>query len=144
MTERNLRFLLDTSVYSQPIRRVPRSEIVHRWKAEGDRSLAVSIFCEMEVLQGMEMSSSVHIRRRFERILSGRLTILPFTLEEARIYARLQASAVRTGRTRPVLDLLIAATALSNGLILATLNARDFEGIPGLSVEVWGCAQTTA
>lgn len=140
MNERKPRFLLDTSVYSQPIRRAPSMETVARWKAEGDRSLAVSIFCEMEVLQGIEMSSSVRIRGRFESILSGRLTILPFTLEEARIYARLQAGAVRNGRTRPILDLLIAATALSNNLILATLNTRDFEGIPGLSVEDWGAA----
>lgn len=34
-------------------------------------------------------------------------------------------------------DLLIAATALSHRLILATLNARHFDGIPGLHVEDW-------
>ncbi len=32
---------------------------------------------------------------------------------------------------------MIAATALQYGLILATLNTRDFAGIPGLAVEDW-------
>jgi len=36
-----------------------------------------------------------------------------------------------------VVDLLIAATAKTSGLILATLNARHFEGIEGLAVEDW-------
>lgn len=36
-----------------------------------------------------------------------------------------------------VVDLLIAATARSSGLVLATLNARHLEGIEGLAVEDW-------
>jgi len=34
-------------------------------------------------------------------------------------------------------DLLIGATALANGLKLATLNAGDFPKIPNLQVEDW-------
>ena len=44
----------------------------------------------------------------------------------------------RRGTPRPVLDLMIAATACSHGLVLATLNVRDFTDIPGLIVEDWG------
>ena len=32
---------------------------------------------------------------------------------------------------------MIAATAMSQGLILATLNPRDFRNIPGLLIEDW-------
>jgi len=35
------------------------------------------------------------------------------------------------------LDLLIAVTAKAKGLILATLNIRHFNIIPGLAVEDW-------
>lgn len=35
------------------------------------------------------------------------------------------------------MDLLIAVTAKRHGLILATLNYNDFQGIPGLLVEDW-------
>ena len=47
------------------------------------------------------------------------------------------AETRRQGKPRPVLDLMIAATALHHGLAVATLNARDFDGIPGLAVEDW-------
>jgi predicted nucleic acid-binding protein len=32
---------------------------------------------------------------------------------------------------------MIAATAVANGLILATLNLRHFEKVPGLQFEDW-------
>jgi tRNA(fMet)-specific endonuclease VapC len=32
---------------------------------------------------------------------------------------------------------MIAATAITHGLTLATLNRRDFRDIPGLTVEDW-------
>jgi predicted nucleic acid-binding protein len=34
-------------------------------------------------------------------------------------------------------DLLIAATAKQHDLVIATLNAKDFEDIPGLRVDDW-------
>ena len=56
---------------------------------------------------------------------------LPFDAEAARTYARVFASvraAGRSSRTR-VADLLIAATAASNGLPLYTRNPSDFVGL---------------
>ena len=44
---------------------------------------------------------------------------------------------IRKGNPRPVIDLLIAATAKNHGLVLATLNYRHFEGVDGLAVENW-------
>jgi len=34
-------------------------------------------------------------------------------------------------------DLLIAATALANGLVLVTHNTREFMRIPGIQLEDW-------
>ena len=52
---------------------------------------------------------------------SGR--VLPIDEETARIWARLM-----TPSPRPVVDALLAATALRHGLRLATRNVRDFVG----------------
>ncbi len=133
----SLTHLLDTSVYSQPIKREPLLSVMQRWGALGDQSLCSSIICEAEVIQGLEIKNSPKLRQAYEAILKNRLPIFPVDLGVARIYARLQAAFVKNGRVKPVFDLLIAATALAHKLILVTCNFRDFEDIEGLIVEDW-------
>jgi predicted nucleic acid-binding protein len=132
-----MKYLLDTSVYCQPLKKKPLETVVRRWKDAGDIACCVSVFCEMEVLQGLRMSGSKKLNNLYQAILQDKLPILPFTLEEAKTYAGLQAEAVSRGKVRPVIDLGIAATAITHGLILATLNEKDFAGIPRLQVESW-------
>lgn len=63
---------------------------------------------------------------------------LPFTTEAARAYGRVFASVAAAGR-KPrgarAVDLLIAATALAEGLPLFTRNPEDFSHLDGI-VEV--------
>ena len=129
--------LLDTSVYSQPIRKAPLRSVQRRWAALGDRSLSTSVICEAEVLQGLEARGSDRLWRAYRSVLKDRVQVLPVDIRVAEHYARVQAASARAGRTRPAFDLLIAATALVHGLTLATCNVRHFEGIEGLSVEDW-------
>ncbi len=132
-----MRYLLDTSVYSQPLKRKPAPSVVDHWRAIGDLSCCVSVFSEMEVLQGLRLAGSERLTTLYHEVLSGRLPVLDFTPLEAARYADLQAHLAGTGLTRPVVDLCIAATALQHECILATLNSKDFDGIPGLRVEDW-------
>jgi predicted nucleic acid-binding protein len=129
--------LLDTSVYCQPLRRRPLEAVVGRWRALGDAALCVSVLCEAEVLQGLEAKGSRRLWERHARLLEGRLPVLDVDLGVARAYATLAGRLLREGRPRPVIDLLIAATALTSGLVVATLNGKDFAGIEGLAVEDW-------
>lgn len=56
--------------------------------------------------------------------------LVPFDVAAARAYARLPFK-------RASYDRLIAAHALSLGLILVTSNGADFADVPGLKVENW-------
>jgi tRNA(fMet)-specific endonuclease VapC len=134
---RNPLYLLDTSVYCQPLKRKPLEAVVERWKTVGDSMCRISVFCEMEVLQGLHTAGSAELFYLFEQVLKDRIASLPFTSEDAAVYAELQAGAISRGNTRPVIDLCIASTALRHRLVLATLNGKDFHGIPGLRVEDW-------
>ena len=56
---------------------------------------------------------------------------IPFGAEAARIYGRLVAAVIGAGRAprRRSLDLMIAATAVAEGLPLFTTNPGDFNGL---------------
>jgi predicted nucleic acid-binding protein len=71
--------------------------------------------------------------RRFRRLVEG-YEILPFAVEEAKLYGVLADLVRGIGRDpRPRrLDLQIAATAAARRVPLMTANPRDFEGISRL------------
>jgi hypothetical protein len=59
---------------------------------------------------------------------------VPFDAEAARIYGRVTAAVVAAGRKprRRIADLMIAATAISEGLPLYTTNPADYSGLDRL------------
>lgn len=58
--------------------------------------------------------------------------ILPITTPIARLWGELNA-----GRTRPIVDTLLAATAIHHGLTLVTRNTRDVEDTPVILHNPW-------
>ena len=132
-----LSHLLDTSVLSQPIKDRPLRGVLDRWSELRDDVLCTSAVCLAEILQGLRDRESPKYWRRYRELLENQYPVLPFDEAVADIFASLAVSLRREGKPRPVLDLMIAATACSHGLILVTLNAKDFAGIPGLVVEDW-------
>ena len=74
------------------------------------------------------------IRSRLNLLLA-QFDELPFTVAEATLYARI---VERCGYSRPkIIDRLIAATAISHGATLITMNPVDFRRIPDLVIEDW-------
>ena len=61
---------------------------------------------------------------------------LPFDAAAARAFGRVASSLRRSGRkpAARALDVLVAATAIANGLPLYTCNPDDFAGIEGLTL----------
>jgi len=130
--------LFDTSVFSQPIRDVPMENVMQRWSGLNENSICVSSIVHAELLQGLIARDSKKYWRRYKELLEGRYHILAFDASVAEKYSRLVVSLKQTGKPKPMADLMIAATALHHGLTLATLNIKDFQGVPGLNVEYWG------
>ena len=135
-----LSHLLDTSVLSQPIKDHPLPAVLDRWNGLREDAICTSAVCLAEILQGLRERESLKYWRRYRELLENQYPVLPFDDSVADLYADLTVGLRRAGTPRPVLDLMIAATARRHGLILATLNARDFAGIPGLVVENWNAS----
>jgi predicted nucleic acid-binding protein len=100
--------------------------------------LAVSAITMAELATGPEAALDPEERaRRIALIQHAEDTFdqLPFDLATARVYGRIYAAVTAAGRKargRRAMDLLIAATALSNKLPLYTHNLDDFAGLEDL------------
>jgi len=102
------------------------------------RELAVSTVTMAELTAGLHATADS--RERVARTLrlqhaEGTFDQLPFDADAARAYGSVYAAEVAAGRKARgprALDLLIAATALSNELPLYTRNPEDFSSLEGI------------
>lgn len=105
----------------------------------GADDAAIAAITAMELFVGVERAGQVHQQRRLrhvEAILSS-VPVVDYTLEIARIHARLAVHAMNTGKPRSAYDMIIAATAAAEGRVLLTTDASaSFSDLPGLQAEV--------
>jgi len=99
--------------------------------------LAVAAVSEGELLFGLRKKGSRRLWLEYEEFLRGKLLLLPYGEAEAREFAEIKADLVRRGIPKGDADIQIAATAQTNGLIVATLNGKDFEPMAGVAAEDW-------
>lgn len=101
-----------------------------------DDDAAIAAVTAAELLLGVELADQRRRRAR-ERYVRDVLATIPvesYDLDAAQAHAGLLAYTYRTGRPRGAHDLIIAATALATERTVVTVDARGFEGLPGLDV----------
>ncbi|NBB79294.1 MAG: PIN domain-containing protein [Verrucomicrobia bacterium] len=130
--------LLDTSIFSQPLRRKPLAVALRRWQAVGDGQCVVAAVTIGEIEWGLHYENNPLRWKKYAALLENRLEVLPTTQVVWSVFSRMKARQRRLGETISDLDLLIAATAKANGVVVATLNSNDFSRIEGLAWENWG------
>lgn len=62
------------------------------------------------------------------------LPIIPYTETAAFQHARIWAALKSAGKMIGYYDLIVAATALDRGSVVATFNKRHFAGVRGLTI----------
>ncbi len=132
-----LRYLLDTSVFSQPIRPQPLPACQSRWQRHGDAKLAVPTITIAEIEYGLFLKNSDKLWTAYRIILKDRLAPLDFTAAVASVFGEMKSRQAQLGQTVDDFDLAIAATAVAHNLTVVTLNKRHFKLIEGLSWEDW-------
>lgn len=131
--------LIDTSVLIENER--GRLDLGARLRGREDESFFLSVVGASELLHGVHRARGPGVRAGrsawVEAILE-RFPLLEIDLATARAHARLWADQAAAGRLIGPHDLWLAASCLTHGLALATVNAREFGRVGGLSVERWG------
>ena len=63
--------------------------------------------------------------------------VVAFDADAAERHATIRHALAMSGTPIGERDLVIAATALAHGFIVATANLREFQRVPKLTVEAW-------
>jgi predicted nucleic acid-binding protein len=123
-----MRYLVDANVLSEPTKLEPHPRAV-AWLSDHERELVADSIVLGEIYFGILSLGRGGKRTRLERwfeTLAETIECLPWDLAVSRRWARLVADLRRKGRSLPLLDGMIAATALEHHLVVATRNVRDF------------------
>ncbi len=125
--------LLDTSVAVALLEGA--ADFIER-RRDRSETAYLSAVSHVELIPGLYLEGRLR-PDRVERLTAflDQVEELPFDQPEAEAYERIIAT--KGFSRRLVVDRMIAATALANDLLLATLNPRDVRGIPGLTIEDW-------
>lgn len=129
-------YLLDTCVISDFVK--GEKGTLEKIKNSSPQDIAVSCITVMEINYGLSINlqKAKKISPIIEELLNS-ITILQFCTKEAQITASIRAFLKENGTPIGAYDVLIAATALSAGLILVTANTKEFQRIPDLKIMNW-------
>jgi predicted nucleic acid-binding protein len=132
-----MKYLIDTCVMSECIKKTPNSRIENWFNQQQPENLFLSSLTIAEIKSGIykirisqptRSNALKHWLNKIEIDFSTR--ILPITDEVLNQWAEITADAQLQGKKMQVMDSLIAATAYTHKLILVTRNVDDFAAAP--------------
>lgn len=135
-------YLLDTNVISEFVKKRPNIATI---KKLSEHSFLCSICSTVwqESISGYEKLPEGKKKREIGLYLNKireKFDIIPYDSFAAEICGELRAKCEKQGKTAPLYDSQIAATAIANGMILITHNTEDYETLREnsiLKVEDW-------
>lgn len=136
-------FLLDTNVLSETTRPQPNTVVLDWIATQAGESLFISAITIGELRRGALVLAEGKKRNALLRWIetgikadfAGRILPVDTTVMER--WADLQIATQKTGRRLPLMDSLLAATALTHGLTLATRNIADFQAADVPLLDPW-------
>jgi tRNA(fMet)-specific endonuclease VapC len=129
-------YLLDTNTCIQYLNgRIP--QLRTKFLSVTDEDIAVCSIIKAEMFAGAAKSQFPERSREKQLDFLNRFFSLPFDDAAATEYGTLRAHLERQGTPISANDMLIAAIALANNLILVTHNTTEFTRLPGLKFEDW-------
>jgi len=123
-----VRHLVDANVLSEPTKPAPDDRVVS-WLRYHERSLVVDPIILGEIEYGILLLPAGKRRQHLEQWFAAgiqRMVCLPWDSATGLRWAQLLAKLRTAGKTMPIKDSLIAATALVHNLVVVTRNDKDF------------------
>jgi len=121
-------YLVDANILSEPTKPRPDAGVVD-WLRDNEREIVVDPIIIGEIDFGILLLPRGKRRSSLERWFNEgvkRIRCVPWEAATGLRWARLLAELRAKGRSMPIKDSLIAATALTHGLTVVTRNRVDF------------------
>ncbi len=131
-----MNFLIDTNICIYIMNKRP-PEVIQKFKNIEIGQVGISSITVSELQYGVSKSK---LREQNSKRLEEFLTpfqILPYDEDASKYYGEIRSQLESKGFIIGPLDLLIAAHALSQDLVLITNNEKEFKKIPLLKIENW-------
>ena len=135
-----LRYLLDTSIVSEPIAKSPDPDIVKRLDEQGHEcAIAAPVWHELTYgcLRLPRGRRRTAIEAYLKDVVRASFPILPYDDAAATWHGHERARLEALGRSAPFVDGQIAAIAHTSTLVVVTINTKDFSRFTDLKVENW-------
>ena len=129
-------YMLDTNICIYIMKNKPEM-VLRRFKEELNNGIGISSITLAELEYGMKHSSNPAQNERALLRFLVPLSVLPFGAGAASEYGAIRTFLQNNGTPIGPLDMLIAAHAKSEGLVMVTNNVREFGRVPGLEIENW-------
>ena len=135
--------LVDTNVVSEPLRGAPEPRVAGWLDAQALETLYLSAITVAELRFGVRALPAGRRRERLHEDLETQVLpmfagrVLSFDLAASQAYVELMARARSEGRTIPVSDGYIAATAAANSMMVATRDVAPFQAAGLATVDPW-------
>lgn len=127
--------LLDTDTCIHLLRGI--AAVRHRLESLSPDDCAISSISAFELFAGAEKSNRAAQEHAKIHALLEVIRQIPFDDQAALVAGKLRATMEKAGNMIGPFDLLIAAHALSLGLVLVSGNVAEFNRVSGLNLETW-------
>ena len=131
-----IKYLIDTNICIYIMNKRPIG-IIQRFKQFDVGEIGVSTSTVSELQYGVAKSKNNRLNKQRVGEFLSPLEILPYDEIAANVYGDIRTQLEGRGESIGPLDLLIAAHALSQKLVLVTNNEKEFKRVENLKVENW-------
>lgn len=133
------RYLLDTNTWVAHFR-ATNPQVTANIKVHQAEDIFLCSIVVFELSYGVQRSAEAFRQAHMTQLsrLRALHESIPFDDRAAEIAGGLRCHLAKLGTPIGPSDLLIAAIALANGLVLVTSNVKEFSRVPDLHFEDWG------
>lgn len=131
-----MKYLLDTNICIYLIKKKDK-KLLNKFMRHSPIDFAISSVTVSELWYGVHKSAKQNENKEALLQFLQPFEIIDFNEEAAKSYGLIRAALENNGKIIGSMDLLIAAVALANNLVLLTNNEKEFQRVPKLKIENW-------